>query len=166
MAQESIPLVRTASGEYTDKAGLVKAVEGLRISLCAAGIGLGYAKYYQVFALLVVLSLAGVTGLESLLLGDASAASKGWPTGSPYQKQSACNNLALAAGAILFAALRANQALAATVVVTLIFIFLSGINHLLTTARAAGFQIHTFRFLGAVVLAAAAAPVVHMWGVL
>ena len=60
----------------------------------------------------------------------------------------------------------ANQALAATVVVTLIFIFLSGINHLLTTARAAGFQIHTFRFLGAVVLAAVAAPVVHMWGVL
>ena len=59
-----------------------------------------------------------------------------------------------------------NQALAATVVVTLIFIFLSGINHLLTTARAAGFQIHTFRFLGAVVLAAVAAPVVHMWGVL
>ena len=166
MAQESIPLVRTASGENTEKAGLVKAVEGFRISLCAAGIGLGYAKYYQVFALLVVLSLAGVTGLESLLLGDASAASKGWPTGSPYQKQSACNNLALAAGAILFAALRANQALAATVVVTLIFIFLSGINHLLTTARAAGFQIHTFRFLGAVVLAAVAAPVVHMWGVL
>ena len=110
-------------------------------------------------------SLAGVTGLESLLLGDASAASKGWPTGSPYQKQSACNNLALAAGAILFAALRANQALAATVVVTLIFIFLSGVNHLLTTARA-DFKIHTFRFLGAVVLAAAAAPVVHMWGVL
>ena len=98
-----------------------------------AGIGLGYAKYYQVFALLVVLSLAGITGLESLLLeslllGDASAASKGWPTGSPYQKQSACNNLALAAGAILFAALRANQALAATVVVTLIFIFLSGVR--------------------------------------
>ncbi len=27
MAQESIPLVRTASGENTDKAGLVKAVE-------------------------------------------------------------------------------------------------------------------------------------------
>ena len=58
------------------------------------------------------------------------------------------------------------EALAATVVVTLIFIFLSGVNHLLTTARAAGFKIHTFRFLGAVVLAAAAAPVVHMWGVL
>ena len=113
----------------------------------------------------MVLSLAGVTGLESLLLGDASAASKGWPTGSPYQKQSACNNLALAAGAILFAALRANQALAATVVVTLIFIFLSGVNHLLTTARA-DHSIHSFRFLGAVVLAAAAAPVIHMWGVL
>ena len=77
MAQESIPLVRTDSGENMDKAGLVKAVEGLRISVCAAGIGLGYAKYYQVFALLVLLSLAGVTGLESLLLGDASAASKG-----------------------------------------------------------------------------------------
>ena len=48
---------------------------------------------------------------------------------------------------------------------TLIFIFLSGINHLLTTARA-DHSIHSFRFLGAVVLAAAAAPVVHMWGVL
>ena len=59
----------------------------------------------------------------------------------------------------------ANQALAATVVVTLIFIFLSGVNHYLTTARA-NHSIHTFRFLGAVVLAAAAAPVVHMWGVL
>ena len=47
MAQESIPLVRTDSGENTDQAGLVKAVEGLRISLCAAGIGLGYAKYYK-----------------------------------------------------------------------------------------------------------------------
>ena len=49
---------------------------------------------------------------------------------------------------------------------TLIFIFFSGINHVLTTARAAGFKIHTFRFLGAVVLAAVAAPVVYMWGVL
>ena len=73
--------------------------------------------------------------------------------------------MALAAGAILFAALRANQALAATVVVTLIFIFLSGVNHYLTTARA-DHSIHSFRFLGAVVLGAVAAPVVHMWGVL
>ena len=74
-------------------------------------------------------------------------------------------NVLFQTGAPFFAALRANQALAATVVVTLIFIFFSGVNHYLTTARA-NHSIHTFRFLGAVVLAAAAAPVVHMWGVL
>ena len=46
---------------------------------------------------------------------------------------------------------------------TITFICLSSINHLLTTARE---RIHTFRFLGAIALAAGAAPVIYLWGVL
>ena len=80
--------------------------------------------------------LAGrtVTAVESLLFGDASARIKNWPVGTPYQAQSACNNAALALVTLVILAMpeteRTDAALATTTACTLLFILLSGVNHL------------------------------------
>mmetsp|Transcript_22922 Transcript_22922/g.68814 ORF Transcript_22922/g.68814 Transcript_22922/m.68814 type:complete len:240 (+) Transcript_22922:312-1031(+) len=150
---------------------MVKSVERLRMAMCFAGVFLGHMEYFRLFAALVVFSLAGVTGLESLLMGAASARHKGWPTDSPYQAQSACNNLALAlaAAALLLRAPfegtgapseRTDAALAAVTSVCLVFIVLSGANHWRSSA---GGNIHTYRALGAASLGASAGFVIHKW---
>ena len=75
-------------------------------------------------------------------------------------------------GGILFAALRANQALAGTVVVAITFTFLTGVKLVITEGLPAWDHsddesirkknLLTYAFL----IAPAVAPIVYMWGVL
>lgn len=157
-------------GEVTNtpsEAQRIKLVEKARIALCFLGVFLGHAGYYRLFSALVVFSLAGLTGLESLLIGDASARSKGWPVGSPYQRQSACGNLASALGTagllVRPRTERTDAALAATTGVVLAFIVLSGVNHACTSSEA---KIHVQRFWGAASLGVSAGVVLYKWGAL
>ena len=84
------------SGNTPQETRIVKAIERSRIAVCFVAMFLGHSDYFRTFAALTVFSLAGLTAVESLLFGDASARVKNWPVGTPYQAQSACNNAALA----------------------------------------------------------------------
>ena len=96
---------------------------------------------------------------------QASARIKNWPVGTPYQAQSACNNAALALVTLALLAMpateRTDAALAATTACTLIFILLSGVNHL---SHAQDASIHKKRFYGAASLAVSGGVVLYKWG--
>jgi hypothetical protein len=105
-----------------------------------AGIFAGFWSAFQygnnpvaqlnILAPWAILSLAGLTGLESIFFGKSGAETIGYKSGSEYQVQSGMNNLALAVSALLSTlfgwGVYANVAL---LVVLMIFFFLSGINH-------------------------------------
>ncbi len=71
------------------------------------GYKIGYAHGYDPIAQLhfmipvIIVSIAGISGLEGLLFADQSAEAKGFETGSNYQRQSAIALLSYAAIAIL-----------------------------------------------------------------
>ena len=110
---------------------IISAIEVVRIIITATGIGFGYARDYRIFATLIVISLAGITAVESLAIGEITARSKNWPAHNPYQIQSAFNNLASTFTIILLLLMKANdESLAAVVVVVLSFILMNGCNHL------------------------------------
>ena len=96
---------------------------------------------------------------------QASARIKNWPVGTPYQAQSACNNAALALVTLVLLAMpateRTDAALAATTACTLLFILLSGVNHL---SHAKDASIHKKRFYGAASLAVSGGVVLYKWG--
>ena len=54
----------------------VRSVEATRILLVIVAMILGYSQEYRVFAGLLVISLSGITGMESLLIGEISAKHK------------------------------------------------------------------------------------------
>ena len=95
---------------------------------------------------------------------QASARIKNWPVGTPYQAQSACNNAALALVTLVLLAMpateRTDAALAATTACTLLFILLSGVNHL---SHAQDASIHKQRFYGAASLAVSGGVVLYKW---
>ncbi len=77
----------------------------------------------------IVVSLAGLTGIESLFLGEAASKSTGYAP-SAYQRQSGLNNLALAITAlIVFFFKWGLYAEVSVMSVLLIFLFLSSCNH-------------------------------------
>ena len=104
-----------------------------------AGVGVGvflafsYTEPRQQFSVLcifVVLSLAGLTGIESLFFGEKASKQSGYGPGGAYQRQSGLNNLALAAATILIYIFGWGvQAKAAVMFVLLIFLIFSAVNH-------------------------------------
>ena len=153
------------SGNTPQETRIVKAIERSRIAVCFVAMFLGHSDYFRTFAALTVFSLAGLTAVESFLFGDASARIKNWPVGTPYQAQSACNNAALALVTLALLAMpeteRTDAALATTTACTLLFIMLSGVNHL---SHAKDASIHKKRFYGAASLAASGGWVLYKWG--
>ena len=153
------------SGNTPQETRIVKAIERSRIAVCFVAMFLGHSDYFRTFAALTVFSLAGLTAVESLLFGDASARIKNWPVGTPYQAQSACNNAALALVTLAILAMpeteRTDAALATTTACTLLFILLSGVNHL---SHAQDASIHKKRFYGAASLALSGGWVLYKWG--
>ena len=155
--QEEEKTEKKAEENTRSEGWIINIVEFSRIALCVASFVIGFSEnvpnYFAISAGLFVFSMAGITGLESLLIGDASARAKKWPTGTPYQKQSAMNNLGTTVAMIVALSLGANDAaLAVLMIAVASFIGLSGMNHLYAALRdkCAGKEvafIHYTRFL-------------------
>ena len=78
----------------------------------------------------IVIPLAGLTGLESILIGTASAESRGREIGNAYQTQSALNNLSTAITGLIVWYFQWGKLASLTVLfVLLIFFILSSMNH-------------------------------------
>ena len=114
---------------------LTMIVEIVRWVAAAAGFYWGYSLAdpvagFKVMSLVVVLSIGGLTGLESLFMADSAAEKSGFGKASPYQRQSGFNNLALAIAMILVWLLGWGvKAMAAVMFVLLAFLVLSAANH-------------------------------------
>lgn len=108
------------------------------------GVSLGFYFSYQIgfengydpiaqlhfMVPVVVVIIAGISGLEGLLFGKVSAKNKGFETGSNYQKQSAIALLSYAFGALLVYFLHYGIKAELTILFTFLFFFVfSGINH-------------------------------------
>ena len=87
-------------------------------------------EQFNIFAVFVVVSIAGLTGIESLFFAKTASKLSGYAENRAYQRQSGINNLALAITAI-FAYLVGwgLYAEAALVTALLIFLSLSSVNH-------------------------------------
>lgn len=103
-----------------------------------AGIGLFLAYYRQgdptdqldVLCIWMVVSIAGLTGIESVFFGKHAREQSGYGGGAGYQRQSGFNNLALALTTILaYLWGWPLEAKAALLTVLLVFLTLSGANH-------------------------------------
>jgi hypothetical protein len=84
----------------------------------------------------VILAVAGISGIEGLLFGKKSAELKGYETGSNYQKQSSFALLSYTFGAILV--YLADWGIKAELTILFVFFFfftLSALNHGLEAIR-------------------------------
>ncbi len=130
---------------------MTKLLEALRILLVAIGFFMAYwIPNHAVFWLLalVFLPLTGLTAIESLFFSKKAALAKGWKEGSPYQTQSALNNLATALAAVIALLFHFNpQAQAAICLVALLFFGLSSLNHLRAYFIDKSAPIHAQRFI-------------------
>lgn len=104
------------------------------------GVGLGIflalllgkdpAQQFNILCIWVVISLAGLTGIESVFFGKAAAKLSGYGEGGAYQRQSGINNLALAITTLLVYFLNWGlYAKISVMTVMLIFLSLSASNH-------------------------------------
>jgi hypothetical protein len=88
-------------------------------------------RAFHWLAVCVVVSIAGMTGIESLFFGKQAAAASGYSDPGHYQRQSGFNNLAVAIlGLVVFFLNWGTHAEAAICSVLLVFLTLSSINHL------------------------------------
>lgn len=124
----------------------IQMLDMLRILLVGIafyfGYSIGFTGTYNPEAQLhfmipvVVVAIAGISGIEGLFFGKKAALAKGYETGSNYQKQSSFALLSFAAGAILVYFV--NWGLEAELTVLFIFLFfftLSAGNHGLEAIR-------------------------------
>jgi hypothetical protein len=119
---------------------IIKILDILRIvTVCAAfffGNRIGFANGYDPVAQLhfmipvIIVAIAGISGLEGLFFGKLSAEIKGFEVGSNYQRQSAIALLSYAVIALLVCFLQWGIRAELTIFFTFIFFFFfSGINH-------------------------------------
>jgi F0F1-type ATP synthase membrane subunit a len=152
------------------EANIVKAIEIVRMIGAAIALffGFGSNHKYRLSAALFVFFMAGLTGLESLFFGKISSRAKKWDR-SPYQTQSACNNLASAVAMIILLSIGANDAAIATLMMSVtLFILLSGINHFVTVIidKMNGKDvatIHFARFFLAIAVSVAVGFILEYW---
>ena len=100
------------------------------------GYQIGYADGYHPIAQLhfmipiIIVAIAGLSGVEGLFFAKESAKLKGFETGSNYQKQSAIALLSYAATAIVVYFYDFGIKAELTILFTFIFfLFFSGLNH-------------------------------------
>ncbi|MCF6777328.1 hypothetical protein L3V83_12225 [Thiotrichales bacterium 19X7-9] len=150
------------------KAKLVKYFESLRYILAAIGFYLAYQPNnttYESIACLVlwvVIPLAGLTGLESVLLSKETAISKGREVGSAYQIQSGLNNLATAITAFIIWYFQWGIKASITIIFVLyIFFILSSINHSIEYIKQENKKlIHLFRPMITLILILVSLPII------
>jgi hypothetical protein len=125
---------------------LIQALDIIRIILVGVafyfGYSIGFSGVYNPIAQLhfmipvVILAVAGISGIEGLLFGKKSAELKGYETGSNYQKQSSFALLSYTFGAILV--YLADWGIKAELTILFVFFFfftLSALNHGLEAIR-------------------------------
>jgi len=119
---------------------LLRSLDFIRIAGVALafffGYRIGFAKGYDPVAQLhfmipvIIVAIAGISGLEGLFFARASAELKGFETGSNYQRQSAIALLSYAATAVLVWCSGWGIEAELTILFAFIFFFLcSAINH-------------------------------------
>jgi hypothetical protein len=119
---------------------ILKILDILRILIvCMAfffGNRIGYAEGYNPVAQLhfmipvIIVAIAGISGIEGLFFGKQSAGIKGFEAGSNYQRQSAIALLSYAVIALLVCFLQWGIKAELTIFFTFIFFFFfSGLNH-------------------------------------
>lgn len=116
--------------------------ELIRVISAGTGIFLAFLipndpeRQLNVLCLWVVVSLAGLTGIESVFFGQAAAEHSGYEKGSAYQRQSGLSNLALALTTLLIYILDWGlQAKVSLLIVLLVFLSFSSINHAYSALR-------------------------------
>ena len=103
----------------------------------------------------------GLTGLESLFFSKAAALMKGREPGSGYQIQSAFNNLTIAITGIFVLIMQYDvQAQTTIILVALIFLALSSLNHAREYFIEKKPLVHLQRLIFTVVLWAATLPLI------
>lgn len=149
---------------------IIKLFEIIRNGCAGIGFYLAYIHYFNseyhaalhILLILLIIPLAGLTGLESVLFSDAAARAKGWDTGSPYQIQSGINNIAIAITAIIILYFKWNvYADLSMLFVTLIFFSLSAINHTVSFFKQENKKfIHLLRPICALLMVLASLPII------
>ena len=130
---------------------LIQVLDILRIVLVGMafyfGYDIGFAETYDPVAQLhfmipvVIVAIAGISGLEGLFFGKKAALAKGFETGSNYQKQSSFALLSYAFGALWV--YFANWGIKAELTILFVFFFffiLSAGNHGLEAIRHKNYQ--------------------------
>lgn len=145
---------------------ITKLLEWTRIVLVSLGFLLAYWRPPSEGAFwltaLMVIPLTGLTAIESLFFTNKAAKAKQWTEGSPYQIQSAMNNLATALTAMVILVLRFNQAAQVTVCLVALFFFaLSSLNHLRAYFINKSVGIHLQRFIFTIGLWAFSLPILY-----
>lgn len=98
--------------------------------LLAESYGVSNEEKLRILTGFLSISLAGITGLESLILCSKTSTSIGYAPSPQYQRQSGLNNIATAVGGCVVVSLSwGAKAYTAILIVLLGFFFLSGINH-------------------------------------
>jgi len=119
---------------------ILKTLDILRIAITAAafffGYRIGFDHGYDPIAQLhfmipvVIMAIAGISGLEGIFFAKSSAEIKGFEGGSNYQRQSAIALLSYAAVAIMVYFSNWGIKAELTIFFTFIFFFFfSGLNH-------------------------------------
>ncbi len=125
---------------------LIQLLDIIRIFLVGIAFYFGYAKgfgetYDPISQLhfmipVVIVAVAGISGIEGLFFGKKAALAKGYETESNYQKQSSFALLSYAFGALIV--YFANWGIKAELTILFIFFFfftLSAVNHGLEAIR-------------------------------
>ncbi|HPO54470.1 MAG TPA: hypothetical protein PKY46_00580 [Ignavibacteriaceae bacterium] len=125
---------------------LVKILDFVRIGLVALafyfGYSIGFENDYDPNAQLhfmipiIIVAVAGISGLEGLLMPEKAAKIKGYEVGSNYQRQSAIALLSYAFTAIII--YYANWGTKAELTIFFAFIFFfffSGVNHFVDAVK-------------------------------
>ncbi len=115
---------------------IIKSLELMRWIGVTLGFFLAFllgqtpAQQFSIATIWVLISLHGLTGIESVFFGKAAAQASGYKDAGRYQKQSGINNLSVAiATIIVYVAGFGIQAKASLAIVMMLFFTMSGINH-------------------------------------
>lgn len=130
---------------------LVQMLDIFRIILVGIafyiGYNIGFQGSYDPIAQLhfmipvVVVAIAGISGIEGLLFGKKAALAKGYETGSNYQKQSAFALLSYAFGALfVYFANWGIHAELSILFIFFLFFILSAVNHSINAIRHNNFK--------------------------
>ncbi|MCF8235445.1 MAG: hypothetical protein K9G67_11120 [Bacteroidales bacterium] len=115
---------------------IIKILESLRIVGVISGYFIAYfttdspAEILHILTIWMIVSVAGLSGIEGLFFPDQAAKEKGFETGSNYQRQTAFFFLSMAIMSVIVFILKWGAAAEITLSLTfLIFMLFSGINH-------------------------------------